>query len=71
MDIYTITDRGPAAERDPAAGRWHANGSPSINSTSSKYITLSLLPFPLIFLISLPLPVVKAVNIANSLPLGD
>ncbi|KAH2226201.1 hypothetical protein KXV37_006846 [Aspergillus fumigatus] len=36
MDIYTITDRGPAAERDPAAGRWHANGSPSINSTSSK-----------------------------------
>lgn len=53
MDIYTITDRGPAAERDPAAGRWHANGSPSINSTSSKYISLSLLPSIFIFLLSL------------------
>ncbi|RHZ60485.1 hypothetical protein CDV55_102667 [Aspergillus turcosus] len=53
MDIYAITDRGPAAERDPAAGHQHANGSPSISSTSSKYITLSL-PLPaFIFLISL------------------
>lgn len=43
MDIYMITDRDIAREDAPGYSPSNRNGSPSMNSTNSKYF--SLIPF--------------------------
>lgn len=40
MDIYMITDRDTAREEASGYSSWNRNGSPSMNSTYSKYFSL-------------------------------